>query len=75
MLAGRRGFLAGLLAGILPLAAVAAAPAPDLLVPVQYYGRPPPRRRRRCWMQRQQVWVRDRFGRPRRQWVMRQVCR
>ncbi len=74
MVAGRRGFLAGLLAGVLPLATAAAAPPP--LVPVQYgYGGPPPRRFRRCWMQRQQVWVRGRPGRPHRQWVMRQVCR
>jgi hypothetical protein len=80
MMAGRRGFLAGLLVGVLPLTAAAATP--ELLVPVQYRdferergrGRPP-RRRRRCWMQRQEVVVRDRYGRPRRRWVTREVCR
>lgn len=71
--AGRRGFLAGLLMGLAPLAADAAD---RFLVPVQQgYGRPPPRRRRRCWMERQQVVVRDRFDRPRRRWVNRRVCR
>jgi len=73
MVTGRRSLLAGLLMGLLPLAAGAADP---LLVPVQYgYGRPPRRRRRRCWTERQRIVVQDRFGRPRRQWVTRQVCR
>ncbi len=73
MAAGRRGLLTGLLAGVLPFAATAAVPV--LLVPVQYrQGRPPRHRRRRCWMQREQVWVQDRYGLPHLEWVMRQVC-
>lgn len=72
MTAGRRGFLAALLAGLAPLGAEAAEP---LLVPVQYgYGRPP-RRGRRCRTVREQVILRDRYGRPRRRWVTRQICR
>lgn len=74
---GRRGFLAGLLLGAVPLVAAEAAPAEDLLVPVQYGYGPPPRRgrRRRCWVERRRVVTYDRFGRPRRRIVEREVCR
>ncbi len=79
MAGGRRGFLAGLLLGAVPLAAAEAAPAEDLLVPAQYYGYGPPprryRRRRRCWIERRPVVFYDRFGRPRRRIVEREVCR
>jgi hypothetical protein len=69
--------LAGLLLGAAPLAAAEAAPAGDLLVPAQYYGYGPPphRRRRRCWIERRPVVFYDRFGRPRRRIVEREVCR
>jgi hypothetical protein len=78
MAGGRGGFLAGLLLGAAPLvAAEAAAPAGDMLVPAQYYGPPPRRyrRRRRCWIERRPVVFYDRFGRPRRRVVAREVCR
>ncbi len=78
MAGGRRGFLAGLLLGAVPLAAAEAAPAEDLLVPVKYGYGPPPRRfrrRRRCWIERRPVVFYDRFGRPRRRVVAREVCR
>lgn len=76
MAGGRRGFLAGLLLGAAPLVAAQAAPAEDLLVPAQYgYGPPPRRRRRRCWIERRPVVLYDRFGRPRRRIVEREVCR
>ncbi|GAA0575204.1 hypothetical protein GCM10009416_12290 [Craurococcus roseus] len=57
--------------------AAEAAPAEDLLVPAQYYGPPPRRgrRRRRCWTERRPVVTYDRFGRPRRRVVAREVCR
>jgi len=78
MAEGRRRFLAGLLLGAVPLAAAQAAPGEDLLVQAQYYGYgPPPRRsrRRRCWIERRPVVFYDRYGRPRRRVVAREVCR
>ena len=78
MAEGRRRFLVGLLLGAVPLAAARAAPAQDLLVPAQYGYGPPPRRsrrRRRCWIERRPVVFYDRFGRPRRRVVAREVCR
>lgn len=75
MAGGRRGFLAGLLLGAVPLVAAQAAPAEDLLVQAQYRYGPPPRRRRRCWVERRRVVSYDRFGRPRRRIVEREVCR
>ena len=76
MAGGRRGFLAGLLLGAVPLVAADAASAEDLLVQAQYgYGPPPRRRRRRCWIERRRVVTYDRFGRPRRRIVEREVCR
>lgn len=78
MAGGRRRFLAGLLLGAVPLAAAQAAPAEDLLVQAQYGYGPPPRRfrrRRRCWIERRPVVFYDRFGRPRRRIVEREVCR
>ena len=78
MAGGRRGFLAGLLLGAVPLAAAEAAPAEDLLVPAQYGYGPSPRRfrrRRRCWIERRPVVFYDRFGRSRRRVVAREVCR
>jgi hypothetical protein len=79
MAEGRRGFLTGLLLGLVPLAtAQGASPTQELLLPTQF-GPPPyrdrPRRRRRCWIERERVIVRDRFGRPRRRIVEREVCR
>lgn len=77
MAGGRRGFLAGLLLGEVPLVAAEAAPAEDLLVPAQFYGPPPRRgrrRRRRCWIERRPVVFYDRFGPPRRRIVEREVC-
>ncbi|NKC30024.1 hypothetical protein [Falsiroseomonas selenitidurans] len=72
--------LAGLFAGGARARARAALPpaAPDAAgnraQPVQY--RPPPGRRRpRCWIERQRVRFRDRFGRLRLRWVDRRVCR
>ena len=71
----RRGFLAGLLLGAAPFVAAQAAPAQDLLVPAQHYYGPPRRRgRRRCWIERRRVVSYDRFGRPRRRIVAREVC-
>ena len=78
MAGGRRGFLAGLLLGAVPLAAVQASPPEDLLAQAQYGYGPPPRRfrrRRRCWIERRPVVFYDRFGRPRRRLVEREVCR
>ena len=78
MAEGRRRFLVGLLLGAVPFAAARAAPAQDLLVPAQYGYGPPPRRsrrRRRCWIERRPVVFYDRFGRPRRRLVAREVCR
>ena len=77
MAGGRRGFLAGLLFGAAPLVAAQAAPAEDLLVQAQYgYGSPPRRgRRRRCWIERRRGVSYDRFGRPRRRILEREVCR
>lgn len=77
MAGGRRGFLAGLLLGAVPFVAAEAAPADALLVPAQFYGPPPRRgrRRRRCWIERRPVVFYDRFGRPRRRIVEREVCR
>lgn len=76
MAGGRRGFLAGLLLGAVPLVAAEAAPAEELLVPAQYHGPPPRRyRRRRCWIERRPIVSYDRFGRPRRRIVEREVCR
>jgi hypothetical protein len=77
MAGGRRGFLAGLLLGAVPLVAAEAAAEEDLLVRAQYRYGPPPRRRprRRCWIERRPVVVHDRFGRPRRRLVDREVCR
>lgn len=73
MAGGRRGFLAGLLLGAVPLVAAEAAPAEDLLVPAQYgYGPPlppPP------LIERRRVISHDRFGWPRRRIVERGVCR
>ena len=76
MAEGRRRFLAGLLLGAVPFAAAEAAPAEDLIVPAQYGYGPPPRRfrRRRCWIERRPVVFYDRFGRPRRRVVEREVC-
>ena len=77
MAGGRRRFLAGLLLGAVPLAAAEAASGEDLLVQAQYGYGPPPRRyrRRRCWVERRPVVFYDRFGRPRRRLVAREVCR
>ena len=74
---GRRGFLAGLLLGAAPIVVTEATPAEELFVPAQYYGPPPRRgrRRRRCWIERRPVVFYDRFGRPRRRVVSREVCR
>lgn len=88
---GRRYFMAGLLGSLvggLSASAEAATPVPEerdgLLEPVQYYPPPPPPRYyppppryrpRRCWIERQRVWVRDRFGRVHPRYVERQVCR
>jgi hypothetical protein len=70
----RRGLLAALVFGLVPVAVAQAMPAEELLVPAQY-GPPPRRRRRRCWIERQRVMVRDRFGRVRPRIVEREVCR
>lgn len=77
----RRGFLAGLLLGLVPIAAAQATPAQDLLVQAQYREGPPyrerqsRRRRRRCWIERRRVIAQDRFGRTQRRIVEREVCR
>ncbi len=87
MAKGRRGFLTGLLLGLVPIAAARGAPqTQDLLLPAQFGPPPyrdgpppfragPPRRRRRCWTERRKVIVHDRWGRPRRRIVEREVCR
>ena len=79
MAEGRRRFLIGLFLGAVPLVAAQAAPEANLLAQAQYYGYGPPprrgRRRRRCWIERRPVVFYDRFGRPRRRIVEREVCR